>query len=127
MEPLSVTPAASDIQTDYMKLLVTQLQNQDPLEPLDNNEMASQLAQLSELQQLETMNASFAKVLASIERSYANSLLGKEVSFMPQSQTISSDAQSGKVQEVYNDVDGEVLLTVGKEIVGLEDIISVKN
>ncbi len=45
----SAVTSSSKIQTDYMKLLVTQLQNQNPLEPLDNNEMASQLAQFSQL------------------------------------------------------------------------------
>jgi flagellar hook assembly protein FlgD len=78
MSTPSVTATASDIQMDYMKLLVTQLQNQNPLEPLDNNEMASQLAQFSQLQQLENMNSSFVQVLAAAERSYANSLIGKE-------------------------------------------------
>jgi len=55
--------SASSIQADYMKLLVTQLQNQNPLEPLDNNEMASQLAQFSQLQQLESMNSNFESFL----------------------------------------------------------------
>ncbi|MHC4424212.1 MAG: flagellar hook capping FlgD N-terminal domain-containing protein, partial [Planctomycetota bacterium] len=52
MSLVSSTASASDIQMDYMKLLITQLQNQNPLEPLSNNEMASQLAQFSSLQQL---------------------------------------------------------------------------
>ena len=52
----STMSTASEIQMDYMKLLVVQLQNQNPLEPLNNNEMASQLAQFSQLSQLETMN-----------------------------------------------------------------------
>jgi flagellar basal-body rod modification protein FlgD len=71
MSTSSVTATASDIQMDYMKLLVTQLQNQNPLEPLDNNEMASQLAQFSQLQQLETMSSSFVQVLDTVERDYA--------------------------------------------------------
>ena len=80
MATSSVT-SASNIQMDYMKLLVTQLQNQNPLEPLDNNEMASQLAQFSQLAQLESMGSSFAEVLATTNRSYANSLLGKTITF----------------------------------------------
>ena len=59
---VSSIASASDMQMDYMKLLVTQLQHQNPLEPLSNNEMASQLAQFSQLQQLESMNSSFAEV-----------------------------------------------------------------
>ena len=56
MSPISELSSASKIQMDYMNLLITQLQNQNPLEPLDNNQMATQLAQLSQLQQLESMN-----------------------------------------------------------------------
>jgi flagellar basal-body rod modification protein FlgD len=112
---------------DYMKLLVEQLRNQNPLEPLDNNEMASQLAQFSQLQQLETMNSSFAKVLTTIEQSYANSLIGKEVSFIAETETGTVDIQSGTVEQVFINTDGDILLLVGNYSLGLEDIISVKN
>jgi len=112
---------------DYMKLLITQLQNQNPLEPLDNNEMASQLAQFSQLQQLESMNTSFAKVLATTELTYANSLIGKEVSFMLETETGLTDITSGIVEQVYNNVDGEIFLRVGDYMFGLENVISIKN
>ena len=127
MATSSVTAAASDIQMDYMKLLVTQLQNQNPLEPLDNNEMASQLAQFSQLQQLETMNSSFVQVLAAAERSYANSLIGKDVSFVGKTETGEAGIVNGIVEQVYNDVDGEILLVAGTYTLGLEEVISVKN
>jgi len=127
MDPLLATNTASNIQTDYMKLLITQLQNQNPLEPLDNNEMASQLAQFSQLQQLESMNESFAKVLATTELTYANSLLGKEVTFMPKTETGTTDITSGVVEQVYNNIDGEIFLRVGNHALGLEDVISVNN
>jgi flagellar basal-body rod modification protein FlgD len=125
MDPVSATNTASSIQMDYMKLLITQLQNQNPLEPLDNNEMASQLAQISQLQQLESMNESFAKVLATTELTYANSLLGKEVTFMPETETGTTDITSGIVEQVYNNIDGEIFLRVGNHTLGLKDVISV--
>ena len=127
MASVSELTSASNIQMDYMKLLITQLQNQNPLEPLDNNEMASQLAQFSQLQQLETMNTNFADVLATTELSYANSLLGKEVAFMPQSEAGATDITSGIVEQVYNNIDGEILLGVGTHVLALKDIISVNN
>ena len=91
MEPLSATKQ----QLDFMTLLVTQLQNQNPLEPMDNQQMASQLAQLSQLQlteemngNIETMNSSMGEMNASFqgamlmaELDFAKGLLGKEVSF----------------------------------------------
>ncbi len=119
--------SASNIQMDYMKLLVTQLQNQNPLEPMDNNEMASQLAQFSQLQQLESMNSNFANVLSSTERNYANSLIGKEISFASENETGSRDITSGIVEEVINDVDGEIILVTGDHVVALDGVISVKN
>ena len=127
MSILSSMSSASDLQMDYMKLLITQLQNQNPLEPLDNNEMASQLAQFSELQQLETMNSSFAKVLTSTERNYAASLLGKEVAFAAETEEGTVDTQKGTVEQVYYNNNGEIWLTVGDYAVRLEDVITVKN
>ena len=117
---------ASDIQMDYMKLLITQLQNQNPLEPLNNNEMASQLAQFSSLQQLESMNSAFAQVLALANHSYANSLIGKEVSFLGETPEGTVDILRGVVEQVYKENGGNFLI-VGDYVLGLEDIISVKN
>ena len=127
MDPISATKTASNIQMDYMNLLITQLQNQNPLEPLDNNEMASQLALFSQLQQLESMNKSFAKVLATTELTYANSLIGKEVSFLLETETGATDITNGIVEQVYNNVDGEIFLRVGDYMFGLENVISIKN
>ena len=133
----SATTSASNIQMDYMKLLVTQLQNQNPLKPMDNNEMASQLAQFSQLQQLESMNTSFSDVLATTNRSYANSLLGRNVTFYsPNEMTGTLEKKVGTVDSVFNDPDtGESLLGVtvgeGEEAqeytLGLNAVILVEN
>ncbi|MHC4543195.1 MAG: flagellar hook assembly protein FlgD [Planctomycetota bacterium] len=125
--------SATNIQMDYMKVLITQLQHQNPLEPLDNNEMASQLAQFSQLQQLESMNSNFAKVLAITNRSYANSLIGKEVTFFTQDiETGELVQKEGIVNEVYNDLNaGESLLKAtvdGEEYtLSLDAVILVSN
>lgn len=125
--------SASSIQMDYMKVLITQLQNQNPLEPLDNNEMASQLAQFSQLQQLESMNSNFAQILAITNRSYANSLIGKEVTFFSQdTETGELVQKKGTVNEVFNDLNtGESLLKVtvdGEEYsLSLNAVILVSN
>jgi len=127
MDSSSAINSASNIQMNYMKLLITQLQNQNPLEPLDNNEMASQLAQFSQLQQLESMNSSFANILSTTERNYANSLIGKEISFASEDETGSRDITSGIVEEVINNVDGEIILVTANHTIALEGVISVKN
>lgn len=126
MASVSEITSASDLQMDYMKLLVTQLQYQNPLEPMDNNQMATQLAQFSQLQQLESVNASFSEALTTANRSYANSLIGKTVSFR---NSESEDSQIGQmiVDAVYNNVEGEIVLVGGNQQTSLGDIISVMN
>ena len=125
MSDVSAISSASDIQMDYMKLLIAQLQNQNPLEPLDNNEMASQLAQFSELEQLESMNATFAKVLTSVEQAYATSLLDKEVTYAVVTETGEPQMRSGVVQEVHTELDGQIILTVGVDTIGLDEVLSL--
>jgi flagellar basal-body rod modification protein FlgD len=118
--------SASNIQMDYMKLLVTQLQNQNPLEPLDNNQMAAQLAQFSQLQQLENMNSSFAQALQMSQQNYAASLIGKNISYLEQQSDMSIAQVEGVVEKVHKGSDGSVLLEVNGLLVGLEDILSVR-
>jgi len=127
MDSSSAINSASDIQMNYMKLLITQLQNQNPLEPMDNDEMASQLAQFSQLQQLETMNSSFADVLSTTERNYASSLIGKEISFESENDDGTQTMTSGIVEEIINNIDGQTMLVTGNNKIALEDVISVKN
>jgi flagellar basal-body rod modification protein FlgD len=80
-----------------MKLLVAQLQNQNPLEPLSNGEMASQLAQLSSLEQLEGMNSSFSRVLLAQQTSQATGLIGKRITYFLSGE---ETARSGIVSSV---------------------------
>jgi flagellar basal-body rod modification protein FlgD len=127
MDSSSAINTASSIQMDYMKLLITQLQNQNPLEPLDNNEMASQLAQFSQLQQLESLNSSFASALSTAQHNYANSLIGKEITFTSTDEAGTSNITNGIVEEVINNMDGRIMLVAGDNIFAVEDVISVKN
>ena len=127
MSAISSTPSATDLQTDYMKLLVTQLQNQNPLEPLDNKDMSAQLAQFSQLQQTENLNTSFGKVLESVQRSYASSLIGKEVSFQVPAADGTIQTQTGEVDEVVIGADGTLLLMVDDRQVKLADVTSIRD
>jgi flagellar basal-body rod modification protein FlgD len=127
MADVTATASAANIQTDYMKLLVTQLQNQNPLEPLNNQDMATQLSQFSQLQQLENVNTSFGKVLDSVQRSYASSLIGKEVSYKTTADNGTVTIQKGKVDEVVMDSKGGILLQIGQQQVALTDVTAIRD
>lgn len=114
----SAVGSSSKIQMDYMTLLITQLRNQNPLEPMDNAQMAAQLTQFSQLEQLESMNTNFARVLETTELSYANSLLGKNVTFYSTDESTGTlEKKVGSVDSVFNDpkTDANLLgVTVGE-------------
>lgn len=106
MSSIANITSAGDIQTDYMKILITQLRNQNPLEPMDNNEMASQLAQLAQLGQIEVLNTNFAEILTTTNRSYANSLIGRNVTFFAEDEATGAlEKLTGTVDSVFNDPD----------------------
>ncbi|EIF79881.1 flagellar basal body rod modification protein, partial [Burkholderia pseudomallei 354a] len=50
------TTSAADLQTTFLKLLVTQLQNQDPTSPVDSSQMTSQLAQINTVSGIAQLN-----------------------------------------------------------------------
>jgi len=58
--------SAQDIENRFLTLLVSQMKNQDPLNPLDNSQVTSQMAQLSTVSGINQMNSSLTSVLASL-------------------------------------------------------------
>jgi flagellar basal-body rod modification protein FlgD len=67
--------------TDFLTLMLAQLQNQDPTSPVDSNEFLSQLASLSEVQGINQLNTSFSALSSSLVSSQAlqaSSLLGHQ-------------------------------------------------
>jgi flagellar basal-body rod modification protein FlgD len=82
-KPAATTPNDLVKQADFLQLLVAQLQNQDPLNPLDSANFSAQLAQFSSLQQLVEINQRLAAEAgggaSGPQRFDALSLLGKEV------------------------------------------------
>ncbi|MBN2227390.1 MAG: flagellar hook capping protein [candidate division Zixibacteria bacterium] len=71
---------------DFLQLLVTQLTNQDPLEPMSDTEYIAQLAQFSSLEQLQNLNDSMEAglnwdylQLQTINNTMATNLIGKDV------------------------------------------------
>lgn len=74
----SATGTAQDIQDRFLKLLVTQLENQDPLNPMDNAQITSQMAQLSEVSGIEKLNTTLTN-LSQSQASQAASLIGHSV------------------------------------------------
>lgn len=64
---------------DFLKILITQLQHQDPTAPLEDKEFISQMAQFSSLEQMTNLSANFQKLQGLLASSEASGILGKQV------------------------------------------------
>ena len=65
----------------YMKLLLTQMKHQNPMEPMDNSEMLGQVAQLANLEATNTMKAGFESIMKLVNLTGGAGLVGKEVEY----------------------------------------------
>jgi len=95
----------------FLLLLLTQLQNQDPTNPMDNTEMTAQLAQFSQLEQLANMNSSIETQTGYIQAQnqfQTLTMIGKEV-------LAENDQLS--VTNGESDVDGSIILTEACKVV----------
>lgn len=113
--------SSEKLQMDFMQLLTTQLQHQDPLDPMKNEELTMQLAQLSQLQQFEDLNAKFDTLMQKHDLTEAHLMIGRVVDFTPPE----LDEQiSGVVTDVTVEQDG-VKLVVGPYTVSLDKVEGV--
>ena len=58
--------SAADLQSNFLTLLVTQLQNQDPTNPMDNSQLTTQLAQINTLSGIEKLNTTLGSISGQI-------------------------------------------------------------
>ncbi len=93
---------------DFLKLLLTQLQYQDPLEPMDNTEFVAQMAQFTALEQMTNLNTTMTA-------SQAYGLIGKEV------YASYYNEEENKYDEIQGVVD-YVTMKNGKPYVSVNDV-----
>ncbi|NLX63699.1 MAG: flagellar biosynthesis protein FlgD [Clostridiaceae bacterium] len=99
---------------DFLKLLITQVQHQDPLNPTTDTEFIAQLAQFSSLEQMQNLNRAFSY-------SAGISLIGKYISAEVEDGTGKVKFVDGRVDTVRI-IKGEVYAVVGEDDVPLNKI-----
>lgn len=120
--------SAQDLQNQFLTLLVTQLQNQDPLDPMDSVNFTSQLAQFSSLEQLTQVSSGLQALIAaqnSMQNAYLSNLIGKEVIYESSSPDGSNEKLQGTVTGISYDSDGTRFIIDGEKKVAIGDIIQV--
>lgn len=93
--------SAAALQNKFMTLLVTQMQNQDPLNPMDNSQVTSQMAQLSTVTGISQTNTTLASLMTELQATQsmqASSLIGKSVVVPGNNVTLNSGTAQFGVQ-----------------------------
>lgn len=105
----------------FLKILITQLQNQDPMQPMEDKEFIAQMAQFSSVEQL--MNISTQMTALNQSLGSVSGLIGKDITWndtateLPKTGNVGSIVVSGGVQYAV----------VGSERIALTDITQIQN
>ncbi|WP_179124100.1 flagellar hook capping FlgD N-terminal domain-containing protein [Marinococcus halophilus] len=102
---------------DFLKLLIIQLQNQNPLEPMNDTEYVSQIANFSTLEQMTNMNKSLeqsTQFMAQDALMQLSSLIGQDVTWqtLVNAHTPNEDVQTGRneIKSVKKDTQGNIMV-----------------
>jgi len=123
----STTPVLGE--NDFLQMLITQLENQDPMNPLQSTDLAAQLAQFSSVEQLTNLNTAVQNqtnanlvLTQSISNTMAATLIGKKVkadtsSFAfdgtnPQTLGVTLPSTAADVQVTITDANGNTVRTI---------------
>ena len=118
---MGLKPESMDGQDRYLKLLLKQLQFQDPTNPMKNTQFAAQMAQFSSLQQMTKLNVTSVQMLENSKNSGMYGMLGKQI-------TWKGPGDNKLMRGVADSIgfsNGEAHLNVGSWTVRLKEIIRV--
>ncbi|MBN2080661.1 hypothetical protein JW859_00500 [bacterium] len=115
-----IAQTAQDSSQSFMQLMIAQLQNQDPMDPMDSNAFTQQLAAINSLEQLISINSLLKESLQSSQLSEATALLGTYVEGLDGENSV----VTGYVDNVKV-VEGEAKLVVGDSMLGLDEVFII--
>ena len=131
---LNSATAKGGIETDYtmfLQLMLAQLENQDPTQPMENTEWLSQLAQYSSLEQMTAMNENMENISTNLNSMYdtmgTNAVISQTLSLVGKDVTILTDKGevTGSVEEAKFD-GGVGYVKVGSQYYSIANITSIR-
>lgn len=93
--------SASEIQDRFLTLLVTQLKNQDPLSPMDNSQITTQLSQISTVSGIDKLNDTMSSLAAAMAMSQSMSsaaMIGRQVVAPGATLTLADKRAAGAIE-----------------------------
>ena len=106
---------------EFLKLLIAQLRNQDPMKPMEDREFITQLAQFRSLEALDDMGKQLEVSRKDQRLTQATLLIGKQV----EAKTDSGEVVTGQVTEVRV-IDGNPKIVVGDKTIDLAQVVAIR-
>lgn len=114
--------ALRDLNLDeFLKVMITELQNQDPLNPMDNAQILQQISQMREIQATDQMRETLDSVLLGQTLVSASTMIDRDITAL----AVSGKEVAGRVESVTIE-DGMPLLHIGAEKIQLSNIRSIQ-
>ena len=107
-KPKRAVPDQTLDKDDFLELLLVQMQNQDPLEPMDNTESIAQMAEFSALEQMTNLNTSMDTLLTAFNntsKSNALSMIGRNAEGFVMVENAEGDQEQNNIAGVVRGVD----------------------
>lgn len=104
----------------FLKILMAQLSNQDPMSNQDNSQYIAQMAQFSALEQSQNTNTSLEKLLVSQRVTEGSMMIGKDVAIVVNDETYVTELVKGLIIE-----NGKVFLKTENGVYSIDRVIGV--
>lgn len=122
------TPKNNLGKDEFLKLLVAQLKNQDPMSPMQDADFVAQLAQFSSLEQMSNMAASIEALRAGMTLLYSQSLLTQGAALIGKEAVgVDSDGNeiTGRITSV-SWLDNSLAVMIGDTLMSMDDIVEIR-
>lgn len=114
----------NDLTTsDFIKMMVAELQHQDPMDPMSNTEMLSQISQMRQITANDKLSSGIESLLQGEALSTASSLIGKTITGI----NSLGENTTGKVDKVTIESGGIAKLHIGSSIVEIKSVTAIND
>lgn len=130
VNPTSSSAASTGSQSDalrgldmehFLELMIAEMQNQDPLNPMENSEILTQISQIREIEASNQLSDTLESVLMGQNLSTAGGLIGKVVSALDDA----GNEVVGSVDRVTV-ANGQIMIHVGEHRISLENVREIR-
>jgi flagellar basal-body rod modification protein FlgD len=117
----SVGLSGADARNQFLNLLVTQIKNQNPLEPTSQEDFLMQLSQFSMVEGIEKLNLRFDQMLKVQELTQGAQLVGRNLEYVGNSGIARGTVESARI------TGGSLVLTINGTSVPIDNVTGVVN